>query len=455
MTLTLRQSRPFGSVVTSNRFARQTIKVLLVVDDCDPFGSAEAKSTYQLCRALSRLDCLDVTLATHAGNRDSIAKRPMDAGRGRLISPEFVDSPRVRTRSRHLGTVFQASETGLNKNEQYDANASLLAFERAVQKRFKNELRRGDFDVIHCVTSLASAVTSSFPLSSETPTLFGPVNNGQIKQSLRQDDTAPLGRLRQWMPAFRGNREPSLAGVVAGSREALEQLPEDGTRRFYLPDAESEPERFPMIRSWRAPSPIFMDHGCAPGAFRFVTAGPLVPEMSIDWIIRAMGSSSLLQHAHLTVIGEGPELGNLRALTSELGLGLNVDFLGWPDQFGIQECLRKSQAFVFPSASESDGGLIVEAMNAGLPVIVRDQGEPREIVDHSHGIRLPHDHTEGLIRSVRQTMERLATDYRLCERLGRAGSKRAREQFSWSSKAAMIVRFYESLIESNDSSECF
>ena len=446
MTLTLRQPRLVRSSHRTTAVTRPPIKVLVVVDDCDPFGTSKERLGYQLSRALARHERLDVTIVTPGQNRQSLEKRPIDAGRGRSARLEFVECPRVNLRPRRLGTVFQGYDSILNKNERNDTSGSMIALEKAARRRFKKGLSEQGFDVIHCLTANLSSINTSFPGFTDIPTLVGPVHDCHVKQTCEQDDAHPLARFRQWLPALVGGREPGPAGIIAGSREALADLSEDGPRRFYLPDAELEPERFPMIQSWRAPSAA---------RFRFVTAGPLVPGMSIDWVIRAMGASTLLRNCLLTVIGEGPELANLKALAEELGLRPAVEFIGWPGHQGIQESLRSAQAFVFPSDSECDGGLIVEAMAAALPVIVRDRGEPREIVDHSHGIRLPRDHPEGLMNSVRQTMERLATDVPLCQRLGKAGSRRARETFSWASKAAMIVRFYESLIESKVASDLF
>ena len=447
MTLTLRQPRMVRSCQATHRASGRAIKVLLVVDECDPFGTPGARLGYELSRALARQERLEVTIVTHSQNRDSLEERPIDAGLGRSVRLEFVDGPRVQ---RRLGTVTQGSDGSWNKNEPNDTAGANIAWEKAVQRRFKKDLSEAGYDVIHCLGPNASLIQTSFPSLTEIPTLVGPVAVGQVKQGWEQDNPHPLSRLRQWLPAIGRDREPGPAGIIAGTREALAGLAEDGPRRFYLPDAELEPERFPMIRSWRAPSAE--SNG---GTFRFVTAGPLESGMSIDWVIRAMGASPTLRNCHLTVIGEGPELANLKALAGALGLRSSLEFVGKPSHQEIQECLRNAQAFVFPSDSESDGGMIVEAMAAGLPVIVRDSGEAREIVDHSHGIRLPHDHPEGLMKSVRQTMERLATDFPLCQKLGKAGSRRARETFSWALKAAMIVRFYESVIESNVASDLF
>lgn len=71
------------------------------------------------------------------------------------------------------------------------------------------------------------------------------------------------------------------------------------------------------------------------------------------------------------IIGDGPESGNLRNLTSRLGLDGNIVFTGALDDFDdVIAWLKSSKIFVNPSSKEGGGSItLFEANACGLPVI--------------------------------------------------------------------------------------
>ena len=96
----------------------------------------------------------------------------------------------------------------------------------------------------------------------------------------------------------------------------------------------------------------------------YLTASRLVPYKRVDLIV---GAFSSLPDKQLIVIGDGPEMPNLRRAA-----GPNVTLLGYqPDHV-----LR---AFVY-AAEEDFGILMVEALSCGTPIIAYGKGGAREIV---------------------------------------------------------------------------
>ncbi len=88
----------------------------------------------------------------------------------------------------------------------------------------------------------------------------------------------------------------------------------------------------------------------------------------------------------LVVAGDGPfrpqMAGELR--------GLPAHFLGWQDDAGLARLYASADLFVFPSVTDTLGQVVVEAQAAGLPVVVSDQGGPREVTDDGiTGLVLP------------------------------------------------------------------
>ncbi len=79
-------------------------------------------------------------------------------------------------------------------------------------------------------------------------------------------------------------------------------------------------------------------------------------------------------------IGDGPSVQELQHLASTLGLSSQVRFLGPLPRREVYERLATCDLMVHPARREGFGLSIVEAMAAGIPVLVPDRGAPYEIV---------------------------------------------------------------------------
>jgi glycosyltransferase involved in cell wall biosynthesis len=74
-------------------------------------------------------------------------------------------------------------------------------------------------------------------------------------------------------------------------------------------------------------------------------------------------------------VGDGP----MRAtLQRECPDGL---FLGTMPHHGVGIPMASGDLFLFPSATDTFGSVVLEAQASGLPAIVSDRGGPRELVD--------------------------------------------------------------------------
>ena len=82
----------------------------------------------------------------------------------------------------------------------------------------------------------------------------------------------------------------------------------------------------------------------------------------------------------LDLIGEGPSKEFLLSLSEELGLE-NCRFLGLRSRSDVYETLHNYDLLVQPSRIEGFGLTVVEAMAAGLPVLVSDIEGPMEVID--------------------------------------------------------------------------
>jgi glycosyltransferase involved in cell wall biosynthesis len=83
----------------------------------------------------------------------------------------------------------------------------------------------------------------------------------------------------------------------------------------------------------------------------------------------------------LTIVGDGPELGGLRAFAARLGLGNRVRWMGSQPASEVANLLARADVMLFTAVGEGLGLAAVEALMAGVPVVVcRDGGGVVETV---------------------------------------------------------------------------
>ncbi len=142
----------------------------------------------------------------------------------------------------------------------------------------------------------------------------------------------------------------------------------------------------------------------------------------------------------LLLVGDGPERGRLQALVTEMGLVTRVNFLGVRSD--VPDILRAADLFALTSVSEAASLTLLEAMAAGLPVVVTDVGGNPEIVrDGQEGLLVPRGDAEktaaALLRLLRNPNE--------AESLGQAGARRVQERYRLERTIESYGELYERL----------
>ena len=182
---------------------------------------------------------------------------------------------------------------------------------------------------------------------------------------------------------------------------------------------------------------------------RFVHNGRLVAHKGTDLIIKSLKRTR--NAIELDIIGRGPELDKLKALSRVLSLQDRVRFIEWfADHGEVAEALRRYRAFVFPSLAEAHGIVVQEAMMLGLPVVALNWGGPALLVTAETGILIEPLGEEYIIDTLAEAMDRLAEDGDLAEQMSAAGRRRAVESgFLWSSVIRNWAAHYRHLRDSN------
>jgi len=160
--------------------------------------------------------------------------------------------------------------------------------------------------------------------------------------------------------------------IYAPSRSTAADLAERGIEaaRIVVHPRGVDAERFrPDLRG------RFFENLGLERQFKILYVGRVSREKSLDVLADAFRTV----HAHrpdarLIVVGDGPYLEEMRAQTADLP----VVYTGYLQGEALVNAYAGADLFVFPSATDTFGNVVLEAQASGLPVVVTSAGGPRE-----------------------------------------------------------------------------
>jgi glycosyltransferase involved in cell wall biosynthesis len=133
----------------------------------------------------------------------------------------------------------------------------------------------------------------------------------------------------------------------------------------------------------------------------------------------------------------------VRRDATRLGLGDSVYWAGFLSGGEKLAALADADLFVLPSYSENFGIAVVEAMAAGLPVVISDRvGIYREVAAAGAGLVVPCEQ-----EAVADAVLRLAVDSALRGELGARGRELARRRFSIAAMTDNLVGMYGDVLQ--------
>jgi glycosyltransferase involved in cell wall biosynthesis len=162
-----------------------------------------------------------------------------------------------------------------------------------------------------------------------------------------------------------------------------------------------------------------------PGYFLFV--GRLRIRKGVEVLLEAMrGLRAAYLDARLLIAGDGEHRAALERRAAALDLGGAVRFLGRCDAGRVRGLLRGARALVVPSIYEGMPLVVLEAMEAGLPVIAsRVSGIPEVVADQVTGWLVPPEDPERLAAALTEAL----ADPDEARRRGEAGRRRVEAEF--------------------------
>jgi glycosyltransferase involved in cell wall biosynthesis len=258
--------------------------------------------------------------------------------------------------------------------------------------------RRADLVHVHLGEDLAA-----LPIAAAAARLAGRLPlvvtlHCSLRHTLKVVDarTAVLAGLGGWIEE-RGVRladavvvlSHRAAGLLAGAgvdRSRIHVIPPGIDRRAF---AGPFPDPFPEV-----PRP------------RVLFVGRLHRAKGVDTALAAfsgLGASG----AHLVVVGDGPERAAVEAAARAPGLRGRVRCTGFLPHDRVPAVLSHADVLVVPSVYEELGRIVLEGMQAGLPVVAASTGGIPEVIhDGVNGLLVPPRDPVALARAVDAVLAR-------------------------------------------------
>jgi glycosyltransferase involved in cell wall biosynthesis len=146
--------------------------------------------------------------------------------------------------------------------------------------------------------------------------------------------------------------------------------------------------------------------------------------------------------ATVEFVGTGDAAQAYRAEANRLGIADQVTFAGYVPREQIADHYAAADVFVLPSYNEGMSVATLEAMAAGLPLVVTRTGGTAELVQEGeNGLTFAWGDVETLV----QHLAYLAANREVVQQMGAASRRRA-ERMSWEAVAARYLEIFDRML---------
>jgi len=151
-----------------------------------------------------------------------------------------------------------------------------------------------------------------------------------------------------------------------------------------------------------------------------------------------------IPHSRLALVGDGPH----RSALEKHFAGTPTHFVGYLTGKELGAAFASSDAFVFPSRTETLGLVLLEAMAAGCPVVAaRSGGIPDIVTDGVNGYLFDPTDERGAIAATVRLLERQEERETL-----RQNARAEAERWSWAAATRQLQNYYRAVVLSQSMS---
>ena len=202
--------------------------------------------------------------------------------------------------------------------------------------------------------------------------------------------------------------------------------------------------------SSRVPSPDLVRQFSLYGKKVLLTISRLCPRKGHDVVLKAIAKiHPEVRDLRYLIVGEGAEEAKLRQLAFDLGLADVVTFVGYVPDSRLPEFYATCDIFVMANREEKGDvegfGMVFLEANASGKIVIggRSGGTTDSILDGITGFLVkPGDADE-----LAATLKRVLLNPGLRMELGEAGSRRARREFDWATRARQVREISSQILQ--------
>lgn len=366
------------------------MKLLLSAYACEPDRGSESGVGWHWMLELARLGH-DVWVLTRANNQPAIQRAWPNLPNVRFI---YYDLPNWLATLKKKAPILQFY---------------YLLWQWGAYRAARQLHRQEQFDLVQHLT-LGVFRHPSFMGGLGIPFIFGPVGGGERAPFRLRMDYGVKGHLidaTRDLANVAARWNPWLHATFGAAHLILAKTPHTGMavpRRYHhkvrhvieigVSGAGASPQSAPDDRG-----------------IRFLFVGRFLFWKGMQYGLRAL--ARVLQDvpsARLTMVGAGPEGRRWRRLCQTLGIAHAVDWHGWMPQSELTSVYRSHHVLLFPSLHDSSGGVVLDAMSHGLPVVCFDLGGPGVLVTENSGIAVTTARRDRhqLVAALAEAMKSLA-----------------------------------------------
>ncbi|MBD2015821.1 glycosyltransferase [Microcoleus sp. FACHB-53] len=223
------------------------------------------------------------------------------------------------------------------------------------------------------------------------------------------------------------------------STAMIEQLREHGILHLDLWQRGVDTETFhPSLVSQEMRSRLSQGHPESP---ILLYVGRLSAEKEIERIKPVLEA---IPNARLALVGDGPH----RSALEKHFAGTPTHFVGYLTGKELGAAFASSDAFVFPSRTETLGLVLLEAMAAGCPVVAaRSGGIPDIVTDGVNGYLFNPADEQGAITATQRLLERQEERETL-----RQNARAEAERWGWAAATRQLQNYYRAVVVSQSMS---
>jgi glycosyltransferase involved in cell wall biosynthesis len=148
--------------------------------------------------------------------------------------------------------------------------------------------------------------------------------------------------------------------------------------------------------------------------------------------------------ARLTIVGDGPELPELRRRAERLGVADRVEFTGAVSQHDVPGYYERADVFALPSFAEGLPVVLIEALAMGIPVVAsRITGIPELVEEGVSGLLVVPGQGDALTDALHDLLERSPEERR---EMGHAGRRRVAAEFDVDRSSRVLLDLFAEMV---------